>query len=580
MKMLALFSNTTVLPKTQWHPEPQFRGTFAIFSSCIITLSLSIWTSLHIHLPKQEEKYLQKYRKAGWMVLGLLVPELLVWNAWEQRKRAKRLNTLMEENGFITKSLKTWKRIRKPLMIAWRKTQVSLGLEAESQSNPSDLGLGEHYNGRVHAWTGIHSWFVVMGGLAFEDTAPEDQQFMPKDSRRIHITQGLFTWIVRNKPHLIPDISRDRIEDNSKSDGLAKALACWQAGYFCIQCIFRLSERLSITLLELNVFGHAICALLLFLIWWNKPHDVGEPIVILGEEALDVCAYHSFHPDLYLLGDCDDDTPYLGHGFRFSAMRPPLLPGECLVTENPITFRVVRPSDRPEMIPSIIHHDSRRYRYLKVRSSYWRIEMGLMSLGLWEEDNVSLENRDIERLVRSYRLIMEDLTLRREIYVRTGSKCNAISDWKLRSDDTLDCCTQGPPKDPQHARVGWLTAGMTLAGAFYGGLHLVGWTYTFPSQTETLLWRTASVTIVATGPFLALITMCVAGLTSLFRRLKLPSLVLRVCNVTWVILLPVLLLWYTLCRTFIVIESFILLAHIPASALQVPTWSVYIPKFA
>jgi hypothetical protein len=36
-------------------------------------------------------------------------------------------------------------------------------------------------------------------------------------------------------------------------------------------------------------------------------------------------------------------------------------------------------------------------------------------------------------------------------------------------------------------------------------------------------------------------------------------------------------LWYIFCRVFIIVESFIMLAHIPDQALQVPTWSAYIP---
>jgi hypothetical protein len=52
--------------------------------------------------------------------------------------------------------------------------------------------------------------------------------------------------------------------------------------------MFRVSQHLSITSLESNLFGHTICILLLSLIWRNKPRDISEPILIC-EEALDVC---------------------------------------------------------------------------------------------------------------------------------------------------------------------------------------------------------------------------------------------------------------------------------------------------
>ena len=37
---------------------------------------------------------------------------------------------------------------------------------------------------RTRAWTEVNSWFVVMGGFAFEDTAPDDHQLVPRDRQR------------------------------------------------------------------------------------------------------------------------------------------------------------------------------------------------------------------------------------------------------------------------------------------------------------------------------------------------------------------------------------------------------------
>lgn len=103
-----------------------------------------------------------------------------------------------------------------------------------------------------------------MGGMAFEDSAEEDQQFMPENRRRIIITEENFEYMLQVRDHLIPDVSREKIQDKSKSDRLAKLLTCWQAGYFCIQCVSRLSQQLPVTFLELNVVAHAVCALALF----------------------------------------------------------------------------------------------------------------------------------------------------------------------------------------------------------------------------------------------------------------------------------------------------------------------------
>lgn len=35
--------------------------------------------------------------------------------------------------------------------------------------------------------------------------------------------------------------------------------------------------------MELNTFGHALCALLIYLLWWEKPFEVDYPTMIQSE---------------------------------------------------------------------------------------------------------------------------------------------------------------------------------------------------------------------------------------------------------------------------------------------------------
>lgn len=211
--MFEPFGNTTVLPPTKWHPEPKFRGTFSILSSCLITMSLCIWTSLHLNLPEHKKGHLQKYRKLGWMALGLLAPELVVWNAWEQRKKVKELSALMEMKGFMPERLSMWKRTRKWVTTVWRETQIFLLLKAGDLPEFADPKPYKRFNGHIHAWTDVHSWLVVMGGMAFEDSSPEDQQFMPGNLQRTVLTLDGFIWIVTHRHHLVPDISLEHIHN-------------------------------------------------------------------------------------------------------------------------------------------------------------------------------------------------------------------------------------------------------------------------------------------------------------------------------------------------------------------------------
>jgi hypothetical protein len=172
---------------------------------------------------------------------------MVVWNAWSQRKQMKRLSKLMQEKGYMPARLEPWMGLRNLATRAWRRTLTCLLLRAKDWPELAEPTPHRQYNGRINPWTDVHSWFTVMGGISFEDSAVEGQRFMPKNRRRISITVEGFAYLSEVRDHLIPDISRDYIQDKSKSDRLAKLLTCWQAAYFCIQCVYRLSQQLSVT---------------------------------------------------------------------------------------------------------------------------------------------------------------------------------------------------------------------------------------------------------------------------------------------------------------------------------------------
>jgi hypothetical protein len=72
-----------------WEPPPSKRGSFQILSSCLITLGLCIWTALHLNVPEHDNGPKrsswdprgwigkQQWRKVGWLVLGMLAPEMV-----------------------------------------------------------------------------------------------------------------------------------------------------------------------------------------------------------------------------------------------------------------------------------------------------------------------------------------------------------------------------------------------------------------------------------------------------------------------------------------------------------------------
>lgn len=90
--MASLFSvhgsNTT----TKWETEPATRGTFDLLSTYIITLSLCVWSSVHLNLPGNDQDYWAKFSRRASCIIGALVaPEYLILTAWSQRQMAKEI---------------------------------------------------------------------------------------------------------------------------------------------------------------------------------------------------------------------------------------------------------------------------------------------------------------------------------------------------------------------------------------------------------------------------------------------------------------------------------------------------------
>ena len=136
---------------------------------------------------------------------------------------------------------------------------------------------------RRHKWTMTHSHYAIMGGFAF-DTDIAKCEFLPEGRKRAALTSSGVLRLVTVTPHLLLDLSVNQIKDKSKANSLTKTIIALQATWFATQCISRMAVGLTISLLELNTFAHAICALVAYFLWWNKPQDIEEPTLIEGPD--------------------------------------------------------------------------------------------------------------------------------------------------------------------------------------------------------------------------------------------------------------------------------------------------------
>ncbi|KAM0693201.1 hypothetical protein Q7P36_006454 [Cladosporium allicinum] len=619
--MISPFGNATVLPAAMWNPEPTYRGTFSILSSCLITMSLCIWTAVHLNLPEHKRESEQVKRKINWLWLGLLAPEVVVWNARRQRSKMRDLSRQMSSMGFMAKEEKMCVKAQGWLARAWTEIRVVLLLRARDSP---ELALPCNQQGlchsRRHPWTDVHSWYAVMGGLAFEDTCIEELQFMSGERQRMVLTPEAVIWLAKNQAELLPDISRQHIEDKSKAGGLGKFLTCWQASYFCVQCIFRFSRQYSISLLELNVFAHALCALVLFRVWWDKPQDVREPTLITDQNGLDLCAYFSLKPAKPASSESgfvallrksrgrteepiEDGPPSAGIRSRWVPCRP------CSDFWEVVTPTTISLHQQRNCVAGTSNATATGIRILfgvdekpclKVLDTFWTIKIGEALQR--DEDTCRLDGRSIRRLARAYGLCRED-----DDFASCPAVADRCTNWDWERLVALDRASFVPLKDlfsKGSLHLFRTAAGLTVAGGYYGGLHMTAWTCQFPSYAETVLWRAASVTILVTGPFSILSVLCTCIVNTIEASYQdwLPAN--QIIDAATVIqqthrwlasispsyptyeflkegagrgLLSLCLYWYMFCRAFIVVECFIMLAHLPDTTLEIPRWARYIP---
>ena len=72
---------------------PSSRGTIDILLSCTITLSLCVYTAIHLNIPAPgEPKWYSTLRKAKWTIIGIFAPEIALFTAWDQFWEARKLS--------------------------------------------------------------------------------------------------------------------------------------------------------------------------------------------------------------------------------------------------------------------------------------------------------------------------------------------------------------------------------------------------------------------------------------------------------------------------------------------------------
>lgn len=270
-----LAQNTTSARVRAWVGQPNYRGTFDILWTSLVTIGISTYTMLCLNVPSAKDTYLQLVgRRVLWMILGIMGPEFVLTYAAGQWSRARW-------------SVKAFK----------------------------DSGYDD--------WHMRQAFFADMGGFVFH---AKDGKPFPLNATQLH-------WLVQHKYIEYPRVTKREVWDKSKQDTFTKVITAFQVSYLIIQCAGRAAQRLIITTLELNALAIVVCSLMTSYAWLHKPADVHSPVHLYSAYALeDIIGNRNW--DLTPLDHVDENGPAYSVNVQ-PFMRMPVIPSERSIQRIP-----------------------------------------------------------------------------------------------------------------------------------------------------------------------------------------------------------------------------------------------------
>jgi hypothetical protein len=287
-----------------------------------------------------------------------------------------------------------------------------------------------------------------------------------------------------------PRISEADIDDKNKGDAISKGLVILQTSWFVTQCIARGVQGLPITELELVTVAFAVLNLAIFILWWEKPLNVGRGVRVYKKRTTEE-----------LIDDGEVEAP--------SGLWGPL-------------------RDALSGLPTAI-----------VRGPFSS-----------HSNSMPWENRIVSWLfLMPYLIIFGSDDLEPDVYEGR--------------------VTTFYPKEWDSASGRSSTFTVTAIGLAFGGIHCIGWSFTFPSSTQQIVWRVASLSITGIPIALSLL-ICAYAFFNVPFRVDDNSDRLMVHAVGLASLI------YTPGRLTLLILPFLGLRLLPPAAYHVVNWTSFI----
>ena len=453
----------------------------------------------------------------------------------------------------------------------------------------------------------IHGFYIAMGGYTLDISGDPQPRIWPEQVDRLSLSPKSVLACLSSPEseirELLPFLSEGEIWDKSKANSLAKAIVCVQAVWFCAQVIGRLIGKMPISLLELNTFAHALCALLVYLLWWDKPLDIQEPTVVesgKSNAARNICVmgwsglhgpvahFQSVDPPgwswLRLLGQAWRGVGASSQGhisdMALTTAIPSLLP-----TPKRRHHAVIAGLEKPLSLP----HKPLHFRGLSLQerdSCTWvSVFPPVFAVDCGERiPSTSTYVSDAWESIEVDEILLERLGVMKRL--RTSSKWKAYEDTlrpvldidhkdlrmlKPRELNFSDSLLRYSFEDVSPVSRNLVaTFGIILSDLLYGGLHMIAWgSATFHTPLEQTLWIIACCTVALGGltTFIGIWVLDqVSSLHFTIRGVELARILLWASGPTGVLISTL----YFASRIYLIVEVFRNLAFLDPRVYQTP----------
>ncbi|KAF1960890.1 hypothetical protein CC80DRAFT_266608 [Byssothecium circinans] len=270
-------SNGTTNSKTAdsqfvgWKGTPQVRGTFDLLLSCLTTLSLCAWTAYHPNVFTTQNEWRRLGKRVVWMSIAVLIPEVVLWCAWEQWWASKKLRDAVQalgekafngtggkiddlidrDDGEDCRGCREAERQGRysrdyGLDILFAQGDAASDtesghteqVESSSPSKSNSFRIFKPSTWRksgtndvekltlpTPTWTHEQAFFATSGGFAVDTSS-----FYPLPT--LTLTPSALQFLASHG--LLPTTTPATVSDKSKADYVAKVLVCVQAGWFLV----------------------------------------------------------------------------------------------------------------------------------------------------------------------------------------------------------------------------------------------------------------------------------------------------------------------------------------------------------